>query len=53
VIEPIRRGVLDTRLRGYDDGISSVIASEAKQSREPQGGPSLAELRRTSHRYAM
>ena len=40
VIDPISRGVLDTRLRGYDDcmwaALSSVIASAAKQSMAPK-----------------
>ena len=41
MIEPISRGVLDTRLRGYDDLTllpSPVIASAAKQSMAPQKG---------------
>jgi hypothetical protein len=40
VIEPKSRGVLDTRLRGYDSTVwgrtNHVIASEAKQSIAPQ-----------------
>jgi hypothetical protein len=42
VIESIGRGVLDTRLRGYDSHmwgrIISVIASAAKQSISPRKG---------------